>query len=162
MTTQTIILSFVLAALSCQNSNRSKNAKYESFKIEVKVVPEGNNSYSITWNDTLGQSDGYKIDERPFEVWCFITDKTDTVGYYKGRSTPSDYTYFSTTDTNVTATFLIGPNVFSEQLSKSEKKIADTLVEFNSISLNLKDSLRKPIKFVLPERRKLPLSSALK
>jgi hypothetical protein len=160
---QAVILLLVLIALvSCNDTSDNKPADKESLKIVVEVVPEDDSSYSISWKDTIGQSRGYKLNDRPSEIWCFVQDKNDTVGYYRGLSTPADFTYFTTRDTLVTATFLIGPNIFSEQRSSNENIVQETAIEFNPVSINLKNEVRKSIELVLTERRKLLLTEALK
>lgn len=163
MITQSFILFIVLTAfISCHSVDKKDSGNKEKLSIVVEVVPEGDSSYSISWKDTLGQSAGYRFINRPYEVWCYVMDKSDTVGYYRGRSNPSDYTYFSTTDTTVNVTFMIGPNFFSEQRYKSITRDSETVIEFNPVILNLKSGVRKPIEFVLTAGRKLPLIAALK
>lgn len=153
MTKQTIIIYIALAALaSCKNTSENKLANKESLKIVIEVVPEGDSSFSISWKDTVGQSKGYKLRNRPSEIWCFVQAKDDTVGYYRGLSTPADFTYFTTRDTIVTVTFMIGPNIFSEQRNNSENTLQRTAIEFNPIHLNLKNAVRKPIELVLTKR----------
>lgn len=158
--TQTFILFIVLSTLiSYHRVDKKTSGNKENLGIVVEVVPEGDGSYSISWKDTVGQSAGYGLRDRPSEVWCFITDNNDTVGHYRGLSTPANYTYFSTTDTAVNVTFMIGPNIFSEQMNQSTNRAVNTLVEFNPVTLSLKSRLRQPIEFVLTERRKLSLTS---
>ena len=147
------------AFISCQSIDKTNTGNKEKLGITVEVVPEGDSSYSISWKDTLGKSKGYGLDERPSEVWCFIVDNIDTVGHYRGLSTPTNYTYFLTKDTTVKVTFMIGPNVFSKHGHKGAR--AEEVIEFNPIDLNLKSRVRKPVEFVLTETRKLPLTSAL-
>jgi hypothetical protein len=160
--TQAVILFFALIALvSCNDTSDNKPADKEILKIVVEVVPEDDSSYCIRWKDTIGQSRGYKLSNRPSEIWCFVQDKNDTVGYYRGLSTPTDFTCFTTRDTIVTATFMIGPNIFSEQGNRSEKTVQETAIEFNPVSINLKNGVRKPIELVLTERRKLLLTERL-
>ncbi|MGZ8549438.1 MAG: hypothetical protein ACXWV2_02205 [Chitinophagaceae bacterium] len=149
------------ALISCGSVEQKNSGNKKNLKIIVEVVPEGDNSYSISWKDTVGQSAGYRLINRPSEVWCFVMDISDTVGYYRGLSTPADYTYFSTNDTAVNVVFLIGPAILSKQKDKSIQRESETVVEFNPITLDLKSKLRQPIEFVLKERRKLPLTSAL-
>jgi hypothetical protein len=158
--TQTFILFIVLTALvSCHSVDKKKTGNKKQLQIVVEVVPESDSSYSISWRDTVGKSAGYGLTNRPTEVWCFVMDNSDTVGHYRGLSTPADYTYFSTTDTTVKVTFMIGPNIFSEQIGKGVAP--EGVIEFNPVDLNLKSRLRQPVEFVLTERRKLPLTSAL-
>lgn len=160
MTTRIFVLCIALTALiSCHSVDHKNTGNEGQLGVIVEVMPEGDSSYSINWKDTVGQSEGYNLTNRPSEVWCFIMDQDDTVGYYKGLSAPADYTYFSTTDTTVKVTFMIGPNIFSEQRNKGVPR--EAVIEFNPVDLNLKSGLRRPIGFVLTERQKLPLTSAL-
>jgi hypothetical protein len=153
MTTQAIIVFLTLIALvSCDNRTNNKPAYKQSTRIVVEVVPEDDTSYSISWQDTIGQSRGYTLINRPSEIWCFVQDKSDTVGYYRGLSTPAGFTYFSTKDTVVTATFMIGPNFFSEQRSDTESTVQEKPIEFVPVRLKLKNGTRKPFEFVLTER----------
>jgi len=146
MTTQRFILFIVLTTLlGCHSVDRNSSRNKENLRIVVEVVPEGGSSYSISWKDTVGQSAGYALKDRPFEVWCFIKDNSDTVGHYRGLSTPTDYTYFSTTETAVKVTFMIGPNIFSEQINESTNRAAEKLVEFNPVTLSLKRRLRNQL-----------------
>jgi hypothetical protein len=147
------------ALISCQQVDKKNVGNKQQLRIVAEVVPEGDNSYSISWKDTVGKSAGYRPGDRPFEVWCFVMDNSDTVGYYRGLSTPADYTYFSTTDTIVKVTFMIGPNIFSKW--GSNDRVPEAVIEFNPVTLNLKNTLRQPIELVLNESRKLPLTSAL-
>lgn len=151
MTTRTFILCIVLTVfVSCQSVDEKNPVKKGKFGIVVEVIPEGENSYSISWKDTIGQNAGYHLINRPYEVWCFIMDLSDTVGYYRGLSTPADYTYFSTTDSTVKVTFMIGPNIFSEKRNKGVS--TDAVIEYNPVDMDLKSGLRQPVEFVLTER----------
>lgn len=153
MTTQAIISFFALIGfVSCNNTTNNKHEDKKSIEIVVEVVPEGDNSYSISWKDTIGKSRGYKLSNRPSEIWCLVQDNNDTVGYYRGLSTPADFTYFTTKDTMVTATFMIGPNIFSGQPNNIKKSLQEKPVEFNPVHINLKNGVRKPIELVLTER----------
>jgi hypothetical protein len=141
--------------VSCNSNDNTNKSGKSSLKITVEVLPEGDSSYSISWKDTVGQSKGYKINNRPFEVWCVLKDTKDTVGYYKGLSTPADFTYFSTTDFLITAIFMIGPNFFSDIIADERKMFYEgnkKIIEFNPITLDIKNDLRKTLEFILIEK----------
>lgn len=149
MTIQNFILFISLTAFtSCQSVEKRNIGYKKQFSIIVEVVPEGNHAYSISWKDTLGKGEGYGLNNRPYEVWCFIKNNSgDTLGHYRGLSTPTNYTYFSTSDTTVKVAFMIGPNIFSDQ---REKKISpESIIKFDPVVLNLRSNLRNPFEIVL-------------
>jgi hypothetical protein len=157
MKTQTAILFIFLTSLtSCQTQDKENHGNKKKLAILVEVTPEGDNSYTLTWKDTVGKNAGYGLINRTSEVWCFVVDKKDTVGYYKGLSTPADYTSFSTADTIVSVTFMIGPNIFSTK-NKNRNLIAnERVIEFYPVPLNLKSKLSQPIEIILTEKLKHP------
>ncbi len=157
MTTRTIIATFLLICfINCNRNDKTKKPEKASLKIAIEVIPENDSSYSISWEDTIGQSKGYNLLNRPFEVWCILKDTKNIVGYYKGLSTPSNFTYFTTKDSLIKVTFMIGPNFFSNIISEEERKnIYErkvNVMEFNPINLNIKNDLRKTLKFIIMEK----------
>ena len=147
------IILFILIVLSIFISCRNVAAGRTKMRLKIllQVVPEGDSSYSISWKDTLGLSRGYTLSNRPAELWCYLKSKNDTIGYYKGLSTPSDFTYFSTTDSIIKVSFILGYNIFSEKIILDSIKSDEHLVHFEPIFINIKTDLRKDIDVVLTQ-----------
>ena len=147
------ILYCLVFFIGCNSANRQGNIQKRKVKIYVEIVPEGDNSYSISWKDTIGQSKGYKLYNRPSEIWCIVKDSKDTTGHYWGQSTPQSFTYFTTKDPIVTVTFLIGPNMFPGQfVNKDEITAGRKITEFNPIIFSTKNDLGKMLEFILVEK----------
>ncbi len=112
-----------LAFCACQFQGEVKNQR---MAISIKVYPEDfeKNFYAIEWEDTIGNYLGYNEmpkQDRPFEIWCFVTNNEgDTLGYYRGLSSPRQFCYFQSDDDSVNIEFQIGPNPFSEELYLNE------------------------------------------
>ncbi len=151
-----LILILLTAFVSCNKNKKPGIPLKTSLKLSVEIVPEGDSSYSITWKDTVGQSSGYSFHKRPREVWCILIDTKDTVGHYWGVSTPTNYTYFITTDSIITASFMIGPNIFSDDFQENKEKKGfeewKRIIEFNPVQINIKNNLRKKLEFELMEK----------
>lgn len=155
------ILLIVLGLASCrQKSNSTDNSKTK-LKLTFEVIPEDyeKHFYSITWQDTLGLSEGYidhKWFSRPKEIWCVIVNQqNDTLGYYTGLSTAQSFAYFESTDTLVTLNFMVGLNFFSDKFGSGNDMAAfennarqyskenRLPISFEPIILNLKTDLQK-------------------
>ena len=156
-------LIFILLLFGCGQTNKSFDKTKVKIKLVYEVIPEDYDRklYSISWQDTLGKSEGYlpkKILRRPKEIWCFVTNKKmDTLGYYKGLSTAQTFAYFQTTDTIVILNFKAGLNIFSDKFDndKEGKKHWDTnktSAEFEPIDFNIKTGLRKKFEIELTEK----------
>lgn len=136
--------------LSC--SDEPQKLKVDRMKMDIEIVPEDHNGgYLISWNDSLCSefgSDGDYLQKRPYELYCHIFSKEkDTLGYYRGLSSPRQFTYFQTkenTDSIIDLEFSIGINHFSEFLEEQSK---DYIEKFNR--LNKEQTLFKPIKLNL-------------
>ena len=142
--------------MNCQHlgSNRTleENNKKATLKVVTEEVPEGDTSYYLTWKDTIGNSKNYSIFDRPTELWCLITNHGDTIGYYKGLSTPRALEYFSTNDSIVQVTFMVGPNVFSQRMTRQLLEKYNEVVVFDPVEINIKRNLRKKMEFVLTQK----------
>jgi hypothetical protein len=150
------ILILLTVFVSCNTNKKPGKLPKADLKLSVEIIPEGDSSYSITWKDTVGQSRGYSFHKRPREVWCILTDAKDTAGHYWGVSTPTNYTYFITTDSVITASFMIGPNIFSDDFQENKEKKGfeewKKIIEFNPVQINIKNNLRKKLEFELTEK----------
>ena len=134
-------------------------------KIEIEIIPESENGeYTLLWHDTLNRSqfsdDEFFLRQRPQELYCYIfNNNNDTLGYYKGLSSPQQFTYFQTTDNSdsiLNLKFSVGINHFSEFLAvQSEEYIAEfnennkEQIEFREIKIDLKNNLRRKIEVEL-------------
>ncbi len=167
-----IALLLFITIVSCNFSKNQDNKEKTKMRLSFQVIPEDyeRNIYSIEWNDTLGQSEGYLKGElnwikRPQEVWCVITNnKCDTLGYYQGLSTAQSFTYFQTTDSTIILNFMIGLNFFTDQfedvmdkdvyLKKAQDySIEHNLpIEFKPIAFDMKTELRQDFKIELEQK----------
>lgn len=123
--------------------------------------------YFISWNDTLCsefQSDWNYLQKRPYELYCHIFNKErDTLGYYKGLSSPRQFTYFQTkpnTDSIIDLEFSVGINYFSEFLDKQSEDYIDRFnekmaerIEFKPIRVDLRTDLKKKIAIELINKK---------
>lgn len=156
-----ILLFFIiLTILGCHETNQPDKIKIQ---LKYQITPEDDNHYYlIEWIDTLGQSEGFssdRITKRTKEIWCFITDnQKDTLGYYKGLSTPQTFCYFQSKDSVITLNFMIGQNMFPNKFEKDTlsfknyNKTNKKPIEFNPIEVNILTELRKEIKVELYEK----------
>ena len=156
-----IITLFIL--FSCQQ--QPKKLDITRMKITVEIIPEfGNGGYALSWKDTLYAAQFPNkpsfLSKRPQELYCYIlNEENDTLGYYRGLSSPRQFTYFQTTkntDSIVNIRFSVGINHFSEFLAEqSEQYIAKfnenakERIDFKPIRVNLKTDLNREIEFVL-------------
>lgn len=151
MTKKILLLTLLFQLISCDNISR--NNKINSLGINFKIFPEfDDGTYYIKWKDTLGQKNGFDQFNRPIEIWCVITNtKNDTIGYYKGLSTPQKMAYFTTKDSIINLDFKVGINFFSEiyygNSEKNNRKLWDLnvskMTSFETIELDLKRELLK-------------------
>jgi len=150
-----IPLACILPILSGCNNHKAKDNSMESEKLRVafQVIPEGDNSYSLLWTDTLGSSQNYTFTERPKEVWCIATNsKNDTLGYYMGRSTAQTYMEFNSADSVIFLNFMIGLNFFSnkwENDTEYKKETDNFPIHYKPVSIDLRSDLRKEIEIEL-------------
>jgi len=137
-------------------------------KMEIEIYlefePDG---YFISWNDTLCSefiTDWNYLEKRPYELYCHIFNKErDTLGYYRGLSSPRQFTYFRTgeeTDSIIDLEFSVGINHFSEFLYEQSEDYINRFnenfeerIEFKSIRLDLKTDLKKKIEIELINKK---------
>lgn len=153
-----IFIIYLIASIwfytSCTNKPQKKEIK--QMKIEIEIIPESTNgSYSIAWNDTLCsefKSDWNYLQKRPYELHCHILDKeNDTIGYYRGLSSPQQFTYFHTNDNSDSIIYLrfsVGVNSFSEYIESCNESIYEP-IEFKPIKIDLRLDMRKKINYIL-------------
>jgi hypothetical protein len=134
-------------------------------KMGIEIIPEfKNGGYSLSWNDTLYESqfrnEVFFLENRPQELYCYIlNNKNDTLGYYRGLSSPRQWTYFQTTentDSIINLKFSVGTNHFSEFLSEQSKEYIEKFngnnkerIDFKSVKVDLKTDLRKKMEIEL-------------
>ena len=137
---------------------QSKISKKEKLKIAIEVIQEGENWYYITWEDTIGMKAKYGLLNRPLELWCHIQNlKLDTIGYYRGLSMPSSFTYFETKDSIVTFEFSKAFNFFNKAFSDEKERKAfweknKIPIRFERIEINLNSQLRQNLIVELIEK----------
>jgi len=138
-----IYLFILLVLLGCVNEPKKPNIK--QMKIGIKIIPENNSgAYAIHWNDTLGlkfNNQGTRLENRPQELHLYILNmlenrpqelhlyilnmENDTIGFYRGLSSPRQFAYFQTTknkDSIIDLRFSMGVNHFSTFLAKQSRK----------------------------------------
>ena len=160
--TKTILIILIISFFTISCNEKPQAEKFNSLGINFRIIPEYNDgTYYVEWKDTLGQKNGFDQFNRPLEVWCIVKNLTnDTIGYYKGLSTPQKMSYFTTTDSIVSLEFKVGINTFSEvyynQSEKENKKLwnfnAQRMTDFEPIELNIKRDLRKEQNIVLNKK----------
>jgi hypothetical protein len=153
-----IFIIFLIGSIwFCTNcTNKRQKEKIKQMKIEIEIIPESTSgNYSIAWNDTLCsefKSELNYLQKRPYEIHCNILDKrNDTIGYYRGLSTPQQFTYFHTNynaDSIIYLWFSVGVNSFSEY-NDSSNVCFNEPYEFKPIKIDLRTDLRKKINFIL-------------
>ena len=152
-----LMVSVVGLNTSCSSNQPPK--KIDELPIKFTIIPENNSGlYYVEWKDTLGQAEGYNQMNRPIELWCIIKNQNkDTIGYYKGLSTPQKLAYFETKDTVITLEFKTGLNLFTEisyaQTEEKNKSLWDLNVEkmtdFKPIKINIEKKLRQEQQTIL-------------
>ncbi|MGV9011847.1 MAG: hypothetical protein ACOH13_04565 [Flavobacteriales bacterium] len=152
----------MLLITSCGQGNNVQDKVKMSLTYEITPEDYDQNWYTVSWEDTLGQSEGYlaqDIGGRPKEVWCFITNQAqDTLGYYRGLSTATSFASFIATDTTVTLNFMIGLSMFPDKFqndttgASSYWQANHIPTSFEPIDVNIRTELREPIETVLKEK----------
>ena len=147
-----------LDEILAQSKLQTKILEIEKLKITVEIIPEGEDLYYITWEDTIGMKSKYGLLNRPLELWCHIQNlKLDTVGYYRGLSMPSSFTYFETKDSIVTFEFSKAFNFFNEAFfDEKEREVFweknKIPIRFEPIEMNLKSQLRQKVEVELVKK----------
>jgi hypothetical protein len=140
-----------LILLSCNSRNPANKSK-EKINLTFQIIPEDyeKNWYVVEWKDTLGIKQGYNVIERPKEIWCIITNRSnDTLGYYRGQSTAQTFAYFQPTDSIVTLNFMIGLTLFR---SAKSLELKQDLICFEPVEINLNTDLKKEFEMILKEK----------
>lgn len=145
----------MIFSISC--SKRPQQIDVNSLPITIEIIPEDTlGGYALVWNDTLCPefSDSPRfLEERPYELYCYIiNNQNDTLGKYTGLSSPRQFTYFQTKNTNdslINLHFIVGINHFSRFLQRQPRSYIEQFnqnnkapVVFNTIPLNINDGLR--------------------
>ncbi len=125
----------------------------DSNKIELSVIYEGTlningemvKSYSLVWDDTLGQSKNYPKYNRPFELNVVIRSQDSIVGKYTGLSSQMTHCTFITNADFVTIYFWLTPNFFFDWHPYSKDSIIGFRNSYydywNKINFNRKEYL---------------------
>ena len=147
----------VISSIFVSCSNKTEQQEFKDLTLNLEITPEfKNGGFSISWDDTLGskfsKSKRY-LEIRPLELYCYIQNKnSDTLGYYKGLSSPRQWTYFQTKDNDsiIYLNFSIGINHFSTHLANQTEEYINnfnnklsTRPNFKTIKLNINSALRK-------------------
>lgn len=132
-----------------------------TMRIKFQLIPEefDGTLYSIGWQDTLGLSEGYvgsKFSKRPMEVWCLVKNESgDTLGEYKGLSSPQSFVYFQSSkrDTVALLYFSIGPSMNADPVAftNTSMEYLNDPHRFEPVRVNLQVDLRKEFDLVLVE-----------
>lgn len=155
-----ILVLFTIPGVGCSKHVSPEKLNVDKMNLGIKIVPEfGDNGYSLSWNDTLCSAFKFEwnyLQLRPYELYCYITNNNqDTLGYYRGLSTPRQFAYFETKireDSIINVDFSIGINHFSEFLSEQTPKYINQFNEnnkerivFERLVFNLNKDVRKKI-----------------
>ncbi len=150
---KTLIRLIFISSLILINQGFTQRAKHNSSwlqpqqvpknEIKLSIIYEGTiqiqnaevNSYSISWEDTIGMSQGFQPYNRPNELKVVVRDKDTIVGKYTGSSTQMTHCNFSTNSKDVSIHFWLGKNKF---FSVSTYSVQD-----NSITRIYGDSVNK-------------------
>ncbi len=86
----------------------------ETMEIELEVICEDieKNLFVISWKDTLGQSQGLNVIDRPMELHCTVRSDTALIAYYRGMSTSRSFIGFIAADSIVRLHFAPRPSLF--------------------------------------------------
>lgn len=125
--------------------------------LTYQVYPETKGSFAFSWKDTLGEGSGYHLHDRPMELWCLVMDRQgDTLGLYKGLSTPMRFTYFYPRpgDSLIQVQFEVMGNYWSEFWQDSTqfpiwKHIADTRKKYKPLQIDMREVLYQEVEVVL-------------
>jgi len=164
MKTKLGLLIFMLF-FGCPKNPDVQKLSIDKMSLEVEVIPETTDGgYAISWKDTLCSAFNKPawryLEMRPYELYCYITTPNrDTLGYYRGLSSPRQFAYFQVKaieDSIVNVKFLVGINHFSEFLGKQNQDYVDQFnknnkerIEFEEVQLNLNKILRKKMRIEL-------------
>jgi len=126
---------------------------WNNIELNIEINKEDDSSFCLTWLDTIEQKKITNLQNRKHEIWCIIKDSKDTIGHYTSLSTPQNFTYFTTKDSIITVTFMIGQNIFSDSIStKQMNEIMKTdgiIIKYNPIEVNIKKDIRKRLELHL-------------
>ena len=149
-------------------SSKPEKLAIDRMNIEIEIIPEDlEGGYSISWKDTLCsefESDLDYLEKRPFELNCYITNKSnDTLGYYGPQSSQQQFAYFQCKDkldSIINLNFKVNLNPFSTFLHSHDKSYIDNFIELNkeqiffeSIQMNLSSVLREKLEIELEKTR---------
>jgi hypothetical protein len=130
-----------------------EKASKPDMKLDITIRSQGDNGYTIVWNDTLGNHQKLDKFNRPFHITCEIIDAhNDTVGYYHGFSTPSTWTSYGTKDSIIVIYFSIARNPFSEMPYEQQQEYPDISCTFAPVRLNTRLRLDEKQQIILTVR----------
>jgi hypothetical protein len=150
------LLTLVVLLTACSCSGKSEPHNEDKMMLDIEIIPEfPDGAYTLSWNDTLCASfsrDHRYLEKRPRELHCYILNsKGDTLGYYRGLSSPRQWTYFRTTDASdsvISLIFSIGVNQFSTFLSEQTDEYIDRFNQsignpttFKTVMVNINSAL---------------------
>lgn len=145
---------YALLLLLCSCSSPSTDSRpKEKLSVILQIIPEGEDTYSISWKDSIGRKEFNGIPNRPVELWCHVKNsKNDTIGHYRGANIPKDYLVFSTKESSIKVQFSKNvnrsSNLFSDtDLLRSYLEDQGNFMEFQALEIEIKDYLWKE-KFV--------------
>lgn len=121
-----ICLNYFLLSVGTNVFAQQKNDSWtqihwiDTNKIELSLIYEGTiavegkefKSYSLFWNDTIGQSMGYPKSNRPLELKVAVRTKEEILGRYTGLSSQMSHCQFYTNSDWVSVHFWLAQNVF--------------------------------------------------
>lgn len=120
-----LLLQLILFSSFSQSATRNRSWHYPyrvpAIEIKLSIVYEGSveteegtkKSFSISWEDTIGDGQGYPKYNRPLELKLVVRDKKQHIaGKYTGLSTQMTHCYFSTNAKEVSLHFWLDKNAF--------------------------------------------------
>ncbi len=122
----------------------------DSIKIQLSIIFEGTinindeevNSYSLVWNDTIGESGNFSKRNRPFELKVVVRSQDTIVGKYTGLSSPMSHCTFLTNADFVTIHFWIGENMFYDwSMGKDDSSLVENKIMYNYIGNDYWDKI---------------------
>jgi hypothetical protein len=152
-----LLILFPIFALACQ-FDQPAAWRQQDLEISIEVLGEGGNYYSVAWDDTIGMRDSHLLYNRPLELWCHVLSvRNDTLGYYRGMSTPMTFAYFETTDSLVILQFAKAFNHFSDAFTSEQARRRfwekhREPVEYESIRIDLRDQVGEKLNYELGVR----------
>ena len=163
-----ILILISILSTGCIKNENKEHSSIDKMGLAIEIIPDfGDTGYSISWKDTLCsefKNEWNYLDLRPYELYCYITNRNnDTLGYYRGLSTPRQFTYFDTkseVDSIIKIDFSVGINHFSEFLAKQTPEYIDQFnhrnkerIVFEKVEFNLNRDLRKKVSLELARKR---------